>query len=105
MKITADPVGFARTYRGAPEPCERLTMPTATVLLVSRDHRLIETVKDVAGSLGDLRLEVLPDVDTACTRLEQGGAALVLVHVPEGGDLSAVTGLLERITALESPTA
>jgi two-component system response regulator PilR (NtrC family) len=80
-------------------------MFAATALLVSTDPSLVASVQGVTESIADLRLEVLPGVEEACSRLGQGAVVLTLVHQPQGTDLSQVRLLVKAATAAQNPVA
>src|SRR3954470_14299118 len=97
---------------GNPPPATRFPGPTAfevapmsasTTLLISTDPPLIESVRGVVRSVGDLGLRVQAEVEEACAQLERGGAALVLVHLPRGEDAGRATRLLQSATAGKGP--
>ncbi|MGH7171105.1 MAG: sigma 54-interacting transcriptional regulator [Gemmataceae bacterium] len=72
-------------------------MPESTVLLVSRDHFLAQTVRPVSDSIPRLRMETCGEPDLARARLRRGGVALVLAHLPSGQADSFITRLLQTV--------
>jgi DNA-binding NtrC family response regulator len=68
-----------------------------TVLLVSADSPLIETMRGVIGSIGNLDLRVLRGVDEARSEMARHDAALVMVHQECVGDVDEVIRLLRVI--------
>jgi DNA-binding NtrC family response regulator len=80
-------------------------MTAPSLLLISTDLSLRQTVRGIVESTADLRLEVLAKVEEAFPRLKQGEATLVVIHLPEDGDLSRVCDLLRTATAAKVPAA
>ena len=80
-------------------------MLDSTALLISSDPSLVKVVKGVAGSIAHLGLEVMPELAPYCPSLRRDGVALVLIHLPQGGDLDAVAGLLQIVAASRRPIA
>ncbi|HTU22372.1 MAG TPA: sigma-54 dependent transcriptional regulator [Gemmataceae bacterium] len=74
-------------------------MPESTVLLVSRDHFLAQTVRPVSESIPRLRLETCGEPELARAHLRRGGVALVLAHLPSEQADKSVTGLLQTVVA------
>jgi two-component system response regulator HydG len=78
-------------------------MPVSTVLLISPDASLIDSVAGIIPAISDLRLEVLADVAAATKRLDEGAAAVVLAHLPGDDDSEGVRRLLQAATARALP--
>jgi two-component system response regulator HydG len=68
-----------------------------TALLVSTDASLIEAVRGVMDSVGNLDLTVTAGVDEAHSAMARGVVALVLVHQESVGEVGEVTRLLRVI--------
>ncbi len=68
-----------------------------TVLLVSADVPLIEAMRGVIGSIGNLDLVDLRGVDEARPGMARDDVALVLVHLECAGDVDEVIRLLRAI--------
>ncbi|HEV3167193.1 MAG TPA: sigma-54 dependent transcriptional regulator [Isosphaeraceae bacterium] len=78
-------------------------MLDSTVALISEDAALIETMRGVVGSIGNLRLEILAQIEEACSQLEGSGHALVIAHLTQSVDSSGVTHLLRSISSTGRP--
>src|SRR5579864_2397301 len=78
-------------------------MLDATVSLVSADASVIEAVEGVIDSVGNLRLVVLPGTEEASSHLEGSEVALIVGHMTQGSNVSAVTSLLRTIAANRRP--
>src|SRR5579864_8105244 len=78
-------------------------MLDATVSLVSADASVIEAVEGVIDSVGNLRLVVLPGTEEASSPLEGSEVALIVGHMTQGSNVSAVTSLLRTIAANRRP--
>ncbi len=74
-------------------------MSEPTVLLVSRDQLLAQTIRGVSDSIPRLRLETCGETHQVRARLRRGGIALVLAHLPEGHPDEPVMGLLRTVAA------
>ena len=70
-----------------------------TVLLVSRDHSVAQTVRGISDSISRLGLETCGEPDQVRTRLRRGGVALVLAHLPSGQTDETVMVLLRTVAA------
>jgi hypothetical protein len=77
-------------------------MSATTVLLVSTDPSLVESVTGLVRAITDLRLQVLAQVEEACAHLQRDGAALVVAHLPPG-DADRVTPLVRAAMARHRP--
>jgi DNA-binding NtrC family response regulator len=76
-------------------------MSASTVLLISTDPSLVESVTGVVRAIGDLRLRVhvLPGAPEAGAYLDRHEPCLVLFHLAEGRDAAQVSDLLRAIAA------
>jgi two-component system, NtrC family, response regulator HydG len=74
-------------------------MSESTVLLISRDQCLAQTVRPVSDSIPRLRLETCGEPEQVRARLRRGGVALILAHLPSGQADKCVTGLLQTVVA------
>jgi DNA-binding NtrC family response regulator len=81
-------------------------MVGSTIMVVSADQALIDAVRGAVKSLKDVDLEVVPDFDEACARVERSGLILVLAHLSHDCSVGKVTRLLGTIeaTAQKLPT-
>lgn len=71
-------------------------MHESTVLLISRDQSLVQTVRAVCDLIPRLRLEICEEPELASKHLRRGGIALVLVHFKRQGDKS-IAALLQTV--------
>src|SRR5262245_45153674 len=78
-------------------------MPVSA-LLISADPTLVAGVAEVLKSVADLGLHVVPGTAAALPRLRRDGAALLLVHLPEGTDAAWVTPLLRQVVVSGTAT-
>src|SRR3954469_9402812 len=76
-----------------------------TVLLVSSDDSLIESVGSVVRAIEPLRLVTLPAADEAAGRAGRGDLSLVVVHLAEGGRVADVDRLVRAIASAQPPVA
>jgi two-component system response regulator HydG len=74
-------------------------MPKSTAALISNDHSLLQAIHDITSSLANLRLEILPSLESATALLERDDLALLLPHVKEGDDPAGVSLLLRAVAA------
>ena len=79
-------------------------MPPSTTLFVSTDSTLIDSVRKTVGSIPDLCLDVLADCESACSRLAEKGAALLIVHQPQESDCPEVQRVLKAATVARVST-
>jgi DNA-binding NtrC family response regulator len=79
-------------------------MPPSSVLLVSRQATLAETVRSICKLFAPLRLEVCDSAASACEWLRRLDVELVLVHVSAAADASSFDGLLRAAAARFCPT-
>jgi DNA-binding NtrC family response regulator len=80
-----------------------LPVKHATVMLMSSDPNLIETIKGIIGSIGHLRLSVVPKVDAACAELDGGEVALIVNHLDDATETAGVTQMLRKIASIRRP--
>jgi two-component system response regulator HydG len=78
-------------------------MPVSA-LLISADPTLVKGVAEVVNSIAGLDLCVAPCAADAGPLLRRGGIALLLVHLPEGGDVAQVGSLLRQVVASSAAT-
>ncbi len=71
-------------------------MLESTVLLISRDQSLAQTVRAVCDSIPRLRLETCEEPEAA-KQLRRREAALVLAHVPKGQADKCIANLLHTV--------
>src|SRR5262245_58616639 len=74
-----------------------MTSTKPTALLVSTDASLIEAVRGVIGSIGNLDLVVTTGIDEAQHAMDWDGLVLLLVHQECVGEADEVTRLLRVI--------
>jgi two-component system response regulator HydG len=72
---------------------------------VSRTPAVIEPVRSIRNSIGQLHLEVCPDLDAAVARLRPANVALVLAHLAATGEEPGTTRLLREVSAARRPCA
>jgi two-component system response regulator HydG len=77
---------------------------SVAALLISADPALVEGVAEVVNPIAGLDLCVVPRAADAATRLQNGGVALLLAHLPEGGDVSQLGALQRQVVASGSAT-
>jgi DNA-binding NtrC family response regulator len=77
------------------------TMFTSTILLITSDRSLMESVKGSVDPVESLELRVIATVDQVGEEMA-GDVSLIIAHLEDGGDASDVTRLVRRI-AIESP--
>ena len=80
-------------------------MPRVTVLLVSTDSPLVDTCREVIGSIGNLHPVVLSRSEEVEAYLRHEQLALVLLHVASKDDAEQASRLLRRIGSLQRPVA
>src|SRR4051794_16013121 len=80
-------------------------MRDATVMLVSTNSVLSDAVHEVVGSVPKLRTVVVPGIDEALTRLDEGDVAVALLHLTEDEGLDVATRWLREVAALRCPVA
>ncbi len=78
-------------------------MSESTALLISADPSLIESVRGVVGSIGNLRLTVWPRLEEVLSNPSQIQAALILVHLARASEVESVTRLLRTLTSEQRP--
>jgi two-component system response regulator HydG len=69
----------------------------ATLLLISSDGTLIESVKRTVESIDRLDLEVTGDVSQACARVGRSDVLVVVYHLREAHGVTAVPRLLQAM--------
>jgi len=72
-------------------------MLEATVLLVSRDYSLAQTIRAVCDSIPRLRLETCEELNLAPKYLRRSRVALVLAHLPKGQADKSAAALLHTV--------
>jgi len=72
-------------------------MLESTVLLISRDQSLAQTVRAVCDSIPRLRLETCEEPEVAPKHLRRSEVALVLAHLPKGQGDKSVANLLHTV--------
>jgi DNA-binding NtrC family response regulator len=80
-------------------------MPGSVTVLISADPSLIKTIEGLVASVPNNHLEILPACADAWPRVQQDDVALLLVHVPEGGDAADAHDLVRTLTAEHRPVA
>ena len=80
-------------------------MLDATVLLISTDSALIDTVQSAVGVISLLRLDIVAKTEEAKSLAVRGGIALVVIQVAHDADGAATCQFLREMTALNSPGA
>jgi hypothetical protein len=76
-----------------------------TALLIAAEAALAEQVRRLVSSTPHLTFQCLPTCQEACARLRLPGVALVLAHLPKGGDPAEVGRLLRGVAASPWPAA
>jgi hypothetical protein len=66
---------------------------------VSRAAAVIEFVRGTHDAIGQLHLEVCPDLEAALPRLRPDGVALVLAHLAATGEEPGACRLLREVSA------
>ena len=74
-------------------------MPVSTMMLVSADQALIASVRGATNALKNVDLEVVPEFDEACERVERCGLVLVLAHLSQDCSIAKLTRLLGTLGA------
>lgn len=80
-------------------------MPTATVLLLSRDPSLVEACQGIIASIAELRAVVLRHSRDVESYLGHEDVALALLHVVDKQDSEDANHLLQTIASLRRPVA
>jgi DNA-binding NtrC family response regulator len=78
---------------------------TSTVLLITSDVALAETVRKLVEAIPNLRLEHTTTYEEACRHVHRHGAALILAHLGQGGQAAQVSGVLQAVAAASRPMA
>ena len=79
-------------------------MSVATILLVGGDESVTTTVRDVADSTRQCRLETVAGIDSAFARLRRGDVGLILVWLADPTAEKSVVGLLQSVSKSPAPT-
>ena len=80
-------------------------MADATILLISDDKKLVEQVKGISESLGELAFTALAGTDAAYNYGSWDRVSLVLIHQADQGSAMQVSRLLRMIAAARRPVA
>lgn len=78
-------------------------MLDVTVLLVTADAKLSESVASALSSIRSLRIEQLADVDAALHYLERPDLGLLLLHLARGAELSGVLAIVKECRRAPTP--
>lgn len=78
-------------------------MTAARLLMVTQDTSLLQHVREVVGAKPGCQVEHLPDVRYGLDFISRLGAALVIVHVPDGESVERVVHFIDRLVAMPTP--
>ncbi len=73
-------------------------MSLATIVLISTDQKLRESLQQVVAAIGDLTLQTVGHWEQARRLLDQDELVLVVIHVSKGGPVEPVEHLLEALS-------
>jgi DNA-binding NtrC family response regulator len=76
-----------------------------TALLISTDAALIEAVRGVISSIGNLNMELCPSKDQAGSALERAEVVLVLLHLVQGSEVEETARWLRLVADSRRPVA
>jgi DNA-binding NtrC family response regulator len=79
-------------------------MKDPKTLLVSQDSSLIEAAREVISSTRGFQLEVVADIETACTEIvEHDRILVILVHLDEQMNVAELTRILQAVAQTGRP--
>lgn len=80
-------------------------MNEPTILLISKDDTLTETIEGLATEIGHLRVMTVPGLDEAYAYDDWNRAALLLIHHHPGDSVHGVARLFRMLAAAKRPVA
>jgi len=84
---------------------EVLPVTASTVLLITSDSALAQTVCKLVEAIPNLCLTHTTTYEEGCRHVHRHGTALVLAHLGQGARASQVSGVLQTVAASSRPTA